>query len=189
MKLFRSSLIGLVAVSALLVSTAGLAKNPSNKVTIVDVASAVNEETGEFSTLLFAAGLYPDIVAYLQANGQRTLFAPTDEAFGKLNAILPMFCYNDVLDLAGQQPAYVGEVLAYHVAKGRLDASEVLPKDQIRMLTGDFVTRVPQTTVITDALGRDATLEILNVFAGNGVIHGISEVILPYAPPTGTSCP
>lgn len=187
MKLYKSSLISLVAVATLVVSTAGFAKKPEDQTTIVDVAAAVNAETGEFSTLLFAAGLYPDIVAYLDGRGQRTLFAPTDQAFANLNGILPMFCYADVVELATMQPDYIADVLTYHVAKGRKDAAEVLPKEQIRMLSGDFVTRIPGSLVITDALGRDANLEAVNIFGDNGVIHVISEVILPYPPQSNCS--
>lgn len=182
MSIYKKSLISLVAAASIVVSSAGFAKKPEDQTTIVDVATAINTETGEFSTLLLAAGLYPDIVAYLDGKGQRTLFAPTDEAFGKLNGILPMFCYADVLELQSLQPGYIADVLTYHVAKGRKDAAEVLPKDEIRMLSGDFVTRVPGSLVITDALSRDADLETVNVPADNGVIHVISEVILPYPP-------
>lgn len=182
MNYFKSSLIGLVAVASLVVSTVGFAKKPSEQTTIVDVAAAINAETGEFSTLLLAAGLYPDIVAYLDGRGQRTLFAPTDAAFASLETILPLFCYNTVVELAFDQPAYIADVLTYHVTKGHKDAAEVLPKDQIRMLSGDFVTRTPGSLVISDALGRDASLLAVDVAADNGVIHVISEVILPYPP-------
>lgn len=186
MKHLKNSLIGLIAVASIVVSTAGFAKGPKDQTSIVDVASAINAETGEFSTLLLAAGLYPDIVAYLDGRGQRTLFAPTDAAFESLETILPMFCYDTVVELALDQPDYIAEVLTYHVAKGRKDAAEVLPKEQIRMLSGDYVTRMPGSLVITDVLERNADLLMVDVPADNGVIHVISEVILP-APPA-TNC-
>ncbi len=187
MSIYRKSLIGMVAAASLIVSTVGFAKKPEDQTTIVDVAAAINAETEEFSILLLAAGLYPDIVAYLDGRGQRTLFAPTDEAFGRLNDILPLFCYADVLELQALQPDYVADVLTYHAAKGRKDAAEVLPLDEIRMLSGDFVTRTPGSLVITDAIGRDANLLAVDVPADNGIIHVISEVILPYPPQS--NCP
>jgi uncharacterized surface protein with fasciclin (FAS1) repeats len=182
MNTFKTTATTMLVALALSLSTAAFATKPSEQTTIVDVAVSVNESTGEFSTLLFAASLYPDIVAYLDGMGQRTLFAPTDAAFANLEAILPLFCYNTIVELATDQPDYIADVLAYHATKGRKDAAEVLPKDQIRMLTGDFVTRVPGSLVITDALGRDATLLAVDIGADNGVIHVISEVILPYPP-------
>jgi len=74
------------------------------------------------------------------------------------------------------QAAYLTDVLLYHVARGRMGSTEVLPKDQIRMLSGDFVTIEqpinPSIFVDTD------------VPADNGFIHIISEVLLPYLPPS-----
>ena len=163
MSIYRKSLIGMVAAASLIVSTVGFAKKPEDQTTIVDVAAAINAETEEFSILLLAA------------------------AFGRLNDILPLFCYADVLELQALQPDYVADVLTYHAAKGRKDAAEVLPLDEIRMLSGDFVTRTPGSLVITDAIGRDANLLAVDVPADNGIIHVISEVILPYPPQS--NCP
>ncbi len=182
MSVSKNTVIVMVTTALLLASSAVLAKKPSEQTTIVDVAAAINADTGEFSTLLLAAGLYPDIVAYLDGKGQRTLFAPTDAAFASLETILPLFCYNTVVELALDQPDYIADVLTYHVTKGRKDAAEVLPKDELRMLSGDFVSRTPGSLVITDALGRDADLLAVDVAADNGIIHVISEVILPYPP-------
>src|SRR5690606_24188763 len=81
--------------------------------TVVEVALAVNAETGEFSTLiaaLQAAGL----VETLQGAGPFTVFAPTDAAFAAidLNA-----------DNIGSLPVdALRNILLYHVAPGRLDA-------------------------------------------------------------------
>ena len=194
MKLLNKSLISLIAAIALLASGLTFAKKPEGT-TIVGVASAINlasmteeDPDGEFAVLLLAAGLYPDIVDYLSGKGQRTLFAPTDAAFANLAEILPMFCYNDgLVDFVLDQPDYIADVLLYHVTKGRKDAASVLPKDRIRMLSGDFVTRMPNSLVITDALGRDANLLQVDVAADNGLIHVISEVILPYPPASACS--
>jgi uncharacterized surface protein with fasciclin (FAS1) repeats len=193
MKYSKQVLITSIAVSALIASTASFAVKPDERTTIVDAAVAVSTPdapVGEFKTLVAALLAFPGILNTLDGNGQFTVFAPTDAAFDKLNLVLATFCYTDVFELAVDQHDYVADVLTYHVARGRMDAGEVLPKDQIRMLSGDFLTRVPGSLGLTDALGRTATIDAanwLNVFTDNGVIHGIDEVVLPSAPMSACS--
>jgi len=192
MSMTKKTLISLVLVTTMFASTAGFAKKPSDRVTIVDVAAAVaGGESGEFSSLVAALGAYPEIKDVLDGNGQFTVFAPTNEAFDKLNSLLAAaFCFDDVFALASDQPNYVADVLLYHVARGRMDSGDVLPKDQIRMLSRDFLVRDPGSLGLTDVLGRTATIDAANwldVMTDNGVIHGIDEVVLPYAPMT--NCP
>src|SRR6185369_1978086 len=53
--------------------------------TIIDVAKAVNAETGEFSILIAAINASdPAVARTLSGNGQFTVFAPTDAAFVSL---------------------------------------------------------------------------------------------------------
>ena len=186
MKAVRNALIGLVAVSALLVSTAGLAKKPSERVTVYDAAQTVQALNGEFAVLNLALSLNPAIEAVLDGNGQFTVFAPTNAAFESLAETIaaPGLCYGSILELAVTQSEYLTDVLLYHVARGRMDSTEVLPKDRIRMLSGDFVTRIPGSLVLTDQEMRDSLIETPDVFTDNGVIHVISEVLLPYLPPS-----
>ena len=126
--------------------------------------------------------MYPDIEGYLRGKGQRTVFAPTDAAFGNLEAVLPMLCFNDgLVNYVLDNEDYIADVLLYHVAKGRKDADEVLPADQIRMLNGEFLTREPFSLGLDNPFSTDATITGPNVFASNGVIH---EVLLPSPPPS-----
>lgn len=198
MKMFKKSLISMTAVAAMFVSMAAFAVKPSERYTIVDatidinLATATEETPGEFSTLLLALSLYPGIIDVLDGNGQYTVFAPTDDAFANLEEILPLFCYTEgLVPFVLDNPDYIEDVLLYHVAKGRMDAASVLPKDQIRMLSGGFVTREPGSLEIVDQLGRVSTLLAVDqpsdTPADNGVIHVISEVLLPYPP--ASICP
>jgi uncharacterized surface protein with fasciclin (FAS1) repeats len=50
----------------------------------------------------------------------------------------------------------------------------------IEMLNGEFLLQ--DGGVLTDNLGRPATLIVTNVKAKNGVIHVIDTVVLPEAP-------
>ena len=178
MKVLKSSLIGLVALSAIVISSTGFAKKPSERFTIYDTAQYVEDMSGEFTILNLALSLNPAIEAVLDGNGQFTVFAPTNAAFDKLATIISGddFCYGSVVELAVTQPAYLTDVLLYHVARGRMDSTEVLPKDQIRMLSGDFVT--------IDQLINPSIFVATDVPADNGFIHIISEVLLPYLPPS-----
>ena len=180
------TLVGLFAAATLFASGSAMAVKPSERFTLADLAGFAASDLGEFTALNAALGAYPGIAAVLDGNGQFTVFAPTDAAFASLNSLLDSaYCYTDVFELAGAQPDYVADVLLYHVARGRMDSGEVLPKDQIRMLSGDRLTRDPFSLDLVDVLTRTATIEAatwLDVEADNGILHGISEVVLPYAP-------
>jgi uncharacterized surface protein with fasciclin (FAS1) repeats len=148
--------------------------------TIVDVAIAINEATktpedpdGEFATLIAAVlAADPAVLETLTGNGQHTVFAPTDAAFDALN-LNP----DNVGDL---DQGFLTDVLLYHVARGRRDSGEVLDSERIRTLQGEFLLQAEG--VLTDNLGRDASIIITDVPAANGIIHAIDAVVLPYAP-------
>nr|NIX25275.1 fasciclin domain-containing protein [Actinomycetota bacterium] len=135
--------------------------------TIVDVALAVNEETGEFSTLI-AAVLAADLADELSARGQRTVFAPTDAAFAALDLNADNIGEVPVEDLT--------EILLYHIAPGRRDSGEVVDSDRIRMANGSF------TTISLDggtAYINESAIVAVDVEASNGIIHVIDGVLLP----------
>jgi uncharacterized surface protein with fasciclin (FAS1) repeats len=138
--------------------------------TIVDVALAINEADGEFATLIAAVrAADPAVFNTLSGNGQFTVFAPTDEAFADLG-LYP--------DTVGDLPQDVlTDVLLYHVARGRRDSGDVLGSDRIRMLKGGFLLQ--DGGVLTDNLGREANIILVDVPAANGIIHAIDAVVLP----------
>jgi uncharacterized surface protein with fasciclin (FAS1) repeats len=137
------------------------------RTTIVDVALAVNAQTGEFSTLI-AAVLRADLAGALAADGQRTVFAPTDAAFAKLGL--------DADNIDGVPLDALTDILLYHVTGGRRDAASVTDKTRIRMLNGGF-TRI---SVQGDgAYINDAKIVAVDIAASNGIIHVIDAVLLP----------
>ena len=130
---------------------------------IVQVAA----EDGRFETLVTAveaAGL----VETLQGEGPFTVFAPTDDAFealpdGTLDALL-----NDI-------PALT-DILLYHVAEGKVMASDVMERSLAEMLQGQNVDiKVEDGSVFIDG----AQVVITDIEASNGVIHVIDAVIQP----------
>jgi uncharacterized surface protein with fasciclin (FAS1) repeats len=158
---------GPLAVGDADLARAGASQRPASGETIVDVALAVNAETGEFSTLI-AAVVAADLLGALSAVGQRTVFAPTDEAFGKLglNAESIVDLPKDVLT----------DILLYHVTPGQRDAGSVVSSDRIRMLNGGFTMIRLEGGV---AYINDSQIVATDIEASNGMIHVIDGVLLP----------
>lgn len=140
-----------------------VAKGPN----LVDVAVSVNRTNGEFSTLiaaLAAAGL----VDAIAAPGQRTVFAPTDAAFGKLGL--------NAANVAELPKETLTNILLYHVVPGRRSAADVLASDRLRMLN-----RGTTTISVRDGVAyiNDSAIVQTDVLASNGIIHVIDTVLLP----------
>ena len=140
---------------------------------IVDVALAVNADTGEFSILIAALqAADPAVLETLDGNGQFTVFAPTDAAFvallGELGLTAEELLSNEAL---------VTQVLLYHVARGRRYSEDILDSYRIRTLQRGFLMQ--DGGVLTDARGRTANIIAVDVEAANGIIHVIDTVVLP----------
>jgi uncharacterized surface protein with fasciclin (FAS1) repeats len=149
--------------------------------TIVDVAIEVNSSgpfAGQFDTLIAAVlAADPAVLATLTGNGQHTVFAPTDDAFADLG-LTP----ENIGALLPQEA--LTQILLYHVAPGRRYAEDVIDSERIRTLYGRGQTGflMQEGGVLTDNLGREATIIVTDVPAANGIIHAIDAVVLPFAP-------
>jgi uncharacterized surface protein with fasciclin (FAS1) repeats len=112
---------------------------------------------------------------FLNGTDQYTVFAPTNEAFEKLYAVLEI---DGITDLPAE---LVLDVLLYHVTEGRRAANSVVPPVRPRVITtllGATFT-VDRNGVITDIAGQKATIGPANISASNGIIHVIDTVLLP----------
>lgn len=144
--------------------------------TIVDVAIAANAEgpfAGQFDTLI-AAVLAADPIVFntLTRNGQFTVFAPTDDAFGELGL--------DDTNIGTLGQGTLTKILAYHVAPGRRYSDDVLDSYRIRTISKEFIFQ--NGGILTDAVGRDIGFVATDVEARNGVIHAVNGVLLPFLP-------
>ncbi|MBS1214964.1 MAG: fasciclin protein [Proteobacteria bacterium] len=159
---------------------------------IVEIASAVNQQTGEFEYLLAAVGCLTDpvtgdnpVVDVLTGEDKVTLFAPTDAAFENLQTALEI--ETPAPDLTCRLgPETVADVLTYHVTDGRRFSNSVFNKNRqkdIEMLNGEWITTNPNLT-INDVAGQTIGVvpDFVNINASNGVIHVIDTVMLPFAP-------
>jgi len=162
MRVFK---IGL-GVLALMLGVAGSVKAESMPdKDIVDIAASA----GSFETLV-AAVQAAGLVDALKAPGPLTVFAPTDEAFGKL----PAGTVEDLLKPENKDRLIA--VLTYHVVPGLVTASEVVKLDSAKTVNGrSLKISAQEGKVMID----DARVTAADIMASNGVIHVIDAVVLP----------
>lgn len=159
---------------------------------IVDIAKAVNAETGEFSYLLGAIGCLADendynpVVDLLSGDDMFTVFAPTDAAFIALQEALEIASPSpDATCALGDETVF--NVLAYHVTWGRRFSNSVFNDNNpklIEMLNEAYLRSNPDQT-LTDVAGQTigfVSTDLINLNASNGVIHVIDTVLLPFVP-------
>ena len=135
---------------------------PAAAGTIVDVATSAGSY-GSLLGLLDSSGLSAD----LQGAGPFTVLAPSDDAFGAIDAA--------DLDALKADPAKLKEVLLSHVVPGTLKAADFTDGQQLKTLAGTVINvGVADGTVSFN--GVDVATP--DIAASNGVIHGLSGVIL-----------
>lgn len=131
---------------------------------IVEAAQAA-----DFTTLVKAVKA-ADLVDALSGDGPFTVFAPTDEAFGKLDS--------GTLEslLKPENKAKLQAILMYHVAPGRVYATDAISGGLAETLQGQSVT-----TGFEDGRLRvdDAAITTADLDTSNGVIHVIDTVLMP----------
>jgi uncharacterized surface protein with fasciclin (FAS1) repeats len=137
---------------------------------IVDVLS----DYPEYS-LLVEAVQAAGLVDTLKGRGPFTVFAPTNTAF--VNLLGELETTKDAL--FADKPLLTA-VLTYHVLAARVPAADIAFGRAITTVeTGIFKIDNVGGPVITDERNRTANITVTNLYASNGVIHGIDKVILP----------
>lgn len=145
--------------------------------TVVDVAIS-----SKAHTTLVAAVKAADLVTTLQGAGPFTVFAPTNEAFGKL----PAGTVDNLLK--PESKANLSKILTYHVVAGNLDAAAVLKaikagrgKVTLKTVSGGKLTASLRDgkVILTDEKGGFATVTATDLKADNGVVHVIDTVLMP----------
>ncbi|WP_299362596.1 fasciclin domain-containing protein [Winogradskyella sp.] len=145
--------------------------------TIVEVA--VGNEN--FSTLV-AALKAADLVEALQGEGPFTVFAPTNDAFAKID--------KETLAnlLKPENKKTLAKILTYHVVSGKLMASDVVAalkkgkgKVEVETLAGQKLTVKQKNGKIwlKDQAGNYSEITATDVAGSNGVIHVIDTVVMP----------
>ncbi len=118
----------------------------------------------------------------LKGTGPYTIFAPTNNAFKKLSST----AQSGLLD--GSNRAALQQLLSYHVVNGSLSSSELAQqikagngKAQVKTLSGTTLTIQESSgrMTLTDEQGHTATIEAPDNRQANGVVYGISNVLMP----------
>ncbi len=145
--------------------------------TIVAVAQG-NENFSTLVAAVTAAGLGET----LSGAGPFTVFAPTNDAFAKVDKATL-----DGLMKPESKDALTG-LLTYHVVSGKLMAADVAKaitdgggKAELTTVQGQKLTASMEgdKVILTDANGGKSTIAMTDVAASNGVIHAIDTVIMP----------
>jgi uncharacterized surface protein with fasciclin (FAS1) repeats len=143
------------------------------------VANALNSDD---HTTLVAAVKAAGLVDTLNGPGPYTVFAPTNEAFGKLPAGTV-----DTL-VKPENKATLTKILTYHVVAGRLDSKALAAqiaagggKAMLKTVQGEDLTATMdgKILVLADAKGDQSRVTIGDVYQSNGVIHVVDTVLMP----------
>jgi uncharacterized surface protein with fasciclin (FAS1) repeats len=157
--------------------TLALSKNATAQETVVDVAVG-NEDFSTLVTALKAA----DLVGALQGEGPFTVFAPTNEAFAKIDAKT----LSTLLEVKNQK--VLANILTYHVISGKITATDVVAalkkgKGMVELtaLNGQVLTVVQKDGKIflKDSSENFSEIVATDVMGSNGVIHVIDTVVMP----------
>ncbi len=143
------------------------AQNSTPTVENLSIAGVLGRD-GNFSIFLQAfdaAGLQ----GLLAEPGPYTVFAPTDEAFGRVPDAATE-------DLFGDPKGDLAEILLYHMVPGRYTVSDIAVNATVSTVQG--------SPAAVDATGGEVTLAGAKVVradipASNGIIHVVDAVMIP----------
>jgi uncharacterized surface protein with fasciclin (FAS1) repeats len=165
------------ATAALVISAPALAGSGAPKGNIVAAASA----SPDFETLVTAVKA-AKLTDTLASKGPFTVFAPTNDAFAKLDPGTV-----ETL-LKPENRDQLTKVLTYHVVPGKVTAAALIQQIQAGNGTATLTTvEGSQLTaklegdkvVLTDENNRTSTVTKTDLMQSNGVIHVIDTVVLP----------
>jgi len=139
-----------------------MAKKAAKKDIVTTAISA-----GKFKTLV-AAVKAAGLVKVLRSKGPFTVFAPTDKAFSKL----PKGAIAKLL----KNKKKLSSILTYHVVSGKVLASQVVKLKSAKTVQGQNVSIMVKKGQV---MINGAKVLVTDIKCSNGVIHVISDVILP----------
>ena len=131
---------------------------------------------------LVAAVKAAGLVDTLNGPGPFTVFAPTDDAFGKL----PAGTVDNLVKPENKDTLV--KILTYHVVPGKISSKQMMKmikkgggKATLKTVQGEDLTATMSDgkIMLTDAKGGMATITTADVYQSNGVIDVIDAVLMP----------
>ena len=157
-----STMLKTLVPIGLLATTIGFAQAGD---TIPELASS----SGRLDTLVSVVKA-ADLAGALSGDGPFTVFAPTDEAFARLDAKT----VNALLEEPGR--GTLKRILTHHVVPGRLEARDLVEMDSVVTLAGTTLDLSPFNGRL---LVDKSVVETADINASNGVVHLIDRVLMP----------
>jgi uncharacterized surface protein with fasciclin (FAS1) repeats len=152
--------------------------------TVLNAQSLQNEDLKDLQIFREAVSL-TELDKMLENKGAFTVFAPTDNAFGKL-------CTPESENLLGpDNREQLRAVVAYHIVAGELTASRILQAMCQGKGSASFTTVLGEPLlatldgtdiILTDCLGNQARIIRADSETDNLVYHEIDTVVLPATP-------
>lgn len=157
---------GVLVGGALMVRDKDIVDNAVNAPNVTTVVSLVKKA---------------DLVETLKSEGPFTVFAPNNDAFGKLDAATVESLQKP------ENKAALASILTYHVVPGTYTtaALKVMAQkgESLTSVQGQMLMPVLEDgkLMIQDAMGGKVSLETSDVISSNGVTHVITSVLMPKA--------
>jgi uncharacterized surface protein with fasciclin (FAS1) repeats len=124
--------------------------------------------SGSFKTLI-AAVKAADLADALTSEGPFTVFAPTDDAFGKL----PDGIVNALIKPENKED--LTSILTYHVLVGKIMSTDLSDGMKAKTINGNEVTvHLREGRVFIN----DAEVVLADVETDNGIIHAVNKIIM-----------
>ena len=124
---------------------------------------ATDERFSTLANFLSDTGLDETLMS-----GEYTIFAPTNDAFAKLD--------DGTLAVLASDPELLKKILLYHVVAGKVPASQVVTSTELKSAEGSSLSVTVAGSDVTIATAKVLATDIA---ADNGIIHAIDTVLVP----------
>jgi hypothetical protein len=148
---------------------------PPSPSTVWDI---VNAQPDRFSIFIAVSAL-AGRDAFYQADGEITLFVPTDDAFG---TVIPSDLLNKYLDTSVWGTGFISTILSFHDIPGTVLSTDLVngtvinPLGSGGLLPNSLLLTLPPPLLSAPSLPSPASIVEVDLIASNGVVHVVDQV-------------